>query len=177
MSISKLYTGPLNRAPLGNKTTNAKAKAYQTPLQPKAENKLVLQTPEIKSRSPRLRRAKVKVYQPAPTTTKEDDSEPEIEYMPPKPNYLPDPPDDEFPAEMDYPQLKGRNLTRGWYETYADLTKRDSRREFKPLQAEELERLSREQDEVLRKSCENISFLEEEMASFVLEEDPLENLS
>lgn len=96
--------------------------------------------------------------------------------MPPKPNYLPDHPDDEFPAEMDYPQLKGPNLTRGWYETYAEPNKCDSKRAFEPLQAEELERLSREQDEVLRRSCENISFIEEDLANFVLDEDLLESL-
>ena len=164
----------MNRAPLGNKTTNAKAKAYQTPIQPKADNKTVLKTPDIKSRSPRLRRAKVKVYQPALTITKDDESEPDIEYMPPKPNYLPDPPNDDFPAEMDYPQLIGSNLTRGWYETYANPVEDDKRKMFGRLQDEEFERISREQDEVLRKSCENISLLGEEMASFGLDEDLLD---
>ena len=118
----------------------------------------------------------MKVYQPALTTTKDDDSEPDIEYMPPKPNYLPDLPDDLFPADMDYAQLKGPKLTRGWYETYSNPVEDNGKRRFERLQAEEAERISREQDEELRKSCENIPLLEEEIANDASYEELLNSL-
>ena len=118
----------------------------------------------------------MKVYQPALTIAKDDDSEPDIEYMPPKPNYLPDLPDNYFPADMDYAQLQDPNLTRGWYETYSNPIEDDGRRRSGRLQTEEAERISREQDEVLRKSCENISLLEGEIASDALYEEFLDGL-
>lgn len=96
--------------------------------------------------------------------------------MPPKPNYLPDLPDDLFPRDMDYARLRGPNLTRGWYETYSNPIENDGRRRSERLQAEEAERIEREQDEVLRKSCENFILLEEEIANDALHEDILNDL-
>lgn len=67
--------GPRNRAPLGMKTTNAKAKT-PAPLTIKASAQKTL--------SPRLRRQKVKIHQAEPVQQEQDDSVPDIEYMPPR---------------------------------------------------------------------------------------------
>nr|POE63283.1 hypothetical protein CFP56_04186 [Quercus suber] len=99
-------TGPRNRAPLGNKTTNAKATAFQTP---GIYNK---EKDSARGASPRLHRAKVKV-QVDPLSVREDEEERDIEYMPPREVPLPDHPDD-WPADRTYQQFEGRNLTRGW---------------------------------------------------------------
>jgi len=67
--------GPRNRAPLGMKTTNAKAKT-PAPLTVKASAQKTL--------SPRLRRQKVKIHQAEPVQQAQDDGVPDIEYMPPR---------------------------------------------------------------------------------------------
>lgn len=67
--------GPRNRAPLGMKTTNAKAK---TPAP------LTIKTSAQKTLSPRLRRQKVKIHQAEPVQQAQDDGVPDIEYMPPR---------------------------------------------------------------------------------------------
>lgn len=80
-------TGPRNRAPLGVKTTNAKAKAFQTPAPASIGGGLG--KPNQKSVS--IQKPKPKVS--CPETTKLEDiladkealDEREIEYMPPKP--------------------------------------------------------------------------------------------
>ena len=76
--------GPKTRAPLGAKTTNAKAKAFQTPAIP-AKGDLA----SIKKNSVSAQKAKPKP-KPAETTKlevlgdEEKDDIPEIEYMPPR---------------------------------------------------------------------------------------------
>ena len=67
--------GPRNRAPLGMKTTNAKAKT-PAPLTTKPSAQ--------KTVSPRLRRQKVKIHQAEPLQAEEEDDVPDIEYMPPR---------------------------------------------------------------------------------------------
>lgn len=73
--------GPRTRAPLGMKTTNAKATAFQTPAPPTNGKNSVKGTQ--KPASPRLRRAKVKIHQ-AEAIAIDSLEEPEIEYMPPR---------------------------------------------------------------------------------------------
>jgi hypothetical protein len=78
-SVANAELGPRNRAPLGAKTTNARA--LQTPAPLNAEP-----SPDkasIKTVSPRLRRAKVKIHQ-AQSVGFEDVEERDIEYMPPR---------------------------------------------------------------------------------------------
>ncbi|KAL8947375.1 MAG: hypothetical protein Q9222_006341 [Ikaeria aurantiellina] len=95
--------GPRNRAPLGMKTTNAKAKAFQTPAPVPAENDLG----KTNKRSISARKPKPKISHPESTkledilADKEALAEREIEYMPPKPKDLPDVPDDGF-DELDF---------------------------------------------------------------------------
>ena len=109
-------SGPTNRAPLGFKTTNAKAIAFQTPA-------IVLpntvKPEQLKTQSPRLRRPKVKIHQAEVKKHGDEEDGPEIEYMPPKPEPLPDlPSDDDFGPNKNYSTLEGANLTRGWESVY-----------------------------------------------------------
>ncbi|KAK4546231.1 hypothetical protein LTR36_002368 [Oleoguttula mirabilis] len=97
--------GPRTRAPLGNKTTNAKAGAA-----PPTQEKL-----SAKPTSPRMRRAKVKIHQAEADPLDNGVEEREIEYMAPRGVPLPDHPDDCFPHDRTYPQFEGRNLTKGWW--------------------------------------------------------------
>ena len=92
--------GPRTRAPLGMKTTNVKATAFQTPA-PKTHGKEAKSTQ--KPVSPRLRRAKVKIHQAEAVAAEPEDDVPEIEYMPPRSVPLPDYPDDIH--EMDFARI------------------------------------------------------------------------
>ncbi|KAH9818560.1 hypothetical protein Tdes44962_MAKER05325 [Teratosphaeria destructans] len=103
--------GPKNRAPLGNKTTNAKA--LQTPAPPTQEKPL-----SNRPTSPRLRRGKVKIHQAEVDPLEDDNGEREIEYMPPRGEPLPDLPDDGWPVDRQYSQFEGTNLTKGWWSEY-----------------------------------------------------------
>lgn len=133
MSVVKIDgSGPRNRAPLGMKTTNAKAKGPHTP-------ELLLGTVKG-SRTRRLGKSKepdIQLSQPKaePTQLKvEEDDVPDVEYAPPKPqgmflaavttsftdrSDLPDLPE-EMPYDDTFPQFKGRNYARGWERVYAD---------------------------------------------------------
>lgn len=111
-----VFVTPANnrvRAPLGNKTTNAKA--LQTPaLQVPAEDK-------PKATSPRLRRSKIKVHESLDTAhdvLNTDPEEREIEYMAPREVPLNNDPDDILPLPMNLNALKGNNLTKGWWSEY-----------------------------------------------------------
>lgn len=107
-----LIEGPKNRAPLGNKATNAKAAAFRTPA-PKEDS--TTKPSSIRPTSPRLRRGKVQIHtETVPNVLSEDESEPDIEYMPPRSVPLPDYPDD-WPHDRTYPQFQGANLTKGWW--------------------------------------------------------------
>ena len=48
-----------------------------------------------------------------------DDDVPEIEYAPPPPVELPDPPED-FEYDQTFPQFQGRNFCRGWQDVYGE---------------------------------------------------------
>ncbi|QDS72821.1 hypothetical protein FKW77_006769 [Venturia effusa] len=107
--------GPRTRAPLGMKTTNAKAN-FQTPAPVTAKNSP--EKSQQKTLSPRLRRAKVKVLQ-GEVAKDGDAEEREIEYMPPRAKPLPDyPSDDEFGPDKTFPQLAPENLVKGWPSVY-----------------------------------------------------------
>ncbi|KAJ9655210.1 hypothetical protein H2198_005906 [Neophaeococcomyces mojaviensis] len=107
--------GPWARAPLGAKTTNAKAQAFQTPgpLQKTSKNEKT-----VRKLSTARRSAKRKIYVAPEETTEvgqpelEDVSEPESGYTPPPIEPLPDPPMD-FNYDTTYACLKPENFTRG----------------------------------------------------------------
>ncbi|KAJ9294266.1 hypothetical protein DTO271G3_7128 [Paecilomyces variotii] len=122
--------GPRNRAPLGMKTTNAKAKGLQTPAPPAESAK---KTNKRGSTGQKAKKA-APVVQPARTellgNLTEDDI-PDIEYMPPKPQELPDFPDD-ITYDTTFPQFQGKNIALGWERVYGNeevgpdgLTKRE----------------------------------------------------
>ncbi len=81
------WLGPRNRAPLGAKTTNAKAKAFQTPAPAQNENDLG----KTIRKSVSARKPKPKAVHPESTkledilADKEALDQREIEYMPPNP--------------------------------------------------------------------------------------------
>ncbi|KAK0275698.1 hypothetical protein LTR35_010968 [Friedmanniomyces endolithicus] len=102
--------GPRTRAPLGNKTTNAKATLLQTPAGTTTK-------PSSQPTSPRFRRGKVKIHTAESDPLENANEEREIEYMAPRGVPLPDHPDD-WPHDRTYPQFEGENLTRGWWAEF-----------------------------------------------------------
>ncbi|KAI4167541.1 MAG: hypothetical protein LQ343_007139 [Gyalolechia ehrenbergii] len=113
--------GPRTRAPLGAKTTNAKAKAFQTPAAAPIGNDLG----KMNQKTVSTRKPKPKVSYPETTklqdilADKEALDEREIEYMPPRPKDLPDHPDDDLP-ELDFSVLQGSKPLAGWFEYLAN---------------------------------------------------------
>ncbi|KAF2842874.1 hypothetical protein M501DRAFT_993643 [Patellaria atrata CBS 101060] len=141
--------GPRTRAPLGVKTTNAKAKAFQTPA-PLTIDKGPHKSQQ-KSRSPRLQRPKVKIFQPEPTPLEADDEEPEVEYCPPPEIPLPDyPSDEEWPKDKDFPMFLPENYNRGIFEAYFQLD-------------------SDEEEAAARKDAENKAALDAEMDALIMQ--------
>ncbi|MCJ1402142.1 hypothetical protein MMC11_005361 [Xylographa trunciseda] len=109
--------GPRNRAPLGMKTTNAKAKAFQT--QAPVTVDLEFSKQVQKSASARKPKPKQSVSEPAKLDVLADElgketelEERDIEYMPPPAKPLPDDPDD-FP-ELDLSVFQNGGLTRDY---------------------------------------------------------------
>ena len=106
---------------LGNKTTNAKGQAFQTPAPPKT-----LRPEKINRKATTTRKSvksKITVAEPEPAeagvlSIGEDDVA-DVEYCPPPPVELPDPPI-EFGYDETFPEFKGRNFTRGWAEMYGE---------------------------------------------------------
>ncbi|KAI9832847.1 MAG: hypothetical protein M1826_001013 [Phylliscum demangeonii] len=119
-----------HRAPLGAKTTNAKAKPFQTP-GPVEVPPLIgalkdasAKEGNVGAEKTTVRKAKAKITlraEPAVVEPLEDeDGKREIEYMPPRAKDLPDHPTDIVPANVNYAALRGANLTRGWFGTYCN---------------------------------------------------------
>lgn len=113
--------GPRTRAPLGVKTTNAKARAFQTPapLQPRIKPEKTLKKASTARRSVK---SKIRVALSEPVETdllsKEPESDvPDVEYCPPPPIGLPDPPED-ITYDDNFPYLRGNNLCSGYSEVY-----------------------------------------------------------
>ncbi|KAL1968513.1 hypothetical protein VTN77DRAFT_1723 [Rasamsonia byssochlamydoides] len=160
--------GPRNRAPLGMKTTNAKAKGFQTPappgdtVKPEKTNRKSSTAQKVKKAAP--------VVQPSRTellSKLKEDEVPDVEYAPPKPKELPDHPDDII-YDTTFPQFKGRNIARGWEKVYFHgevgedgLTQRE--RKFK----EESIAYDKLVDEMILKQVENM-----ELRGINIREDP-----
>lgn len=135
-------TGPRARAPLGFKTTNAKATAFQTPVgksaaappmryhaeYPYLECDVTIKTAQKTADSshtsnPYARRKRASVQaQATPTTATQsgpvqrEDIEDEVEYMPPRPEPLPDvPSDDEFDIAAACAKLKVASQSHGLF--------------------------------------------------------------
>lgn len=142
-AMGHVLIGPQNRAPLGLKTTNAKARPLQTPVAKdgwdKEKNSTVQGSATARKTKPKPAHVETTNFE----LEADDDGEleeREIEYMPRKPigeicrhtpidggvtielmvlrTDLPDVPEDIIPPNIDYSVLRGENLTRGWYTTY-----------------------------------------------------------
>jgi hypothetical protein len=119
MICSSRVSGPRTRAPLGVKTTNAKGQAFQTPSLAQPTKK-----PDETKRPPSTRKSiKSKIIvapierADADLLVVEEDDVPDIEYAPPPPVELPDPPE-VFEYDQSFPQFKGSNICRGFGEIY-----------------------------------------------------------
>ncbi|CBX90287.1 hypothetical protein IAQ61_001780 [Plenodomus lingam] len=138
--------GPRTRAPLGMKTTNAKSRAFQTPAPLSSAGK----TQKV---SPRLRRPKVKVHQPAAEHESEDDV-PEIEYMPPKEIPLEDDMDDYLPKDWTIPKIDDMAMRRGIWEACHNPIEDDGRTRKQREFEEEFQRSRKQRDEEFDKVFE-----------------------
>ena len=115
---------PANRAPLGVKTANAKAIAFQTPA-PQAQQPQKTQRPSTTRKS-----VKRKIYiAPEPIDTEvnaEDVDEPEIQYAPPPIVPLADPPLDFSGIDETFDCLKPENTRRILIDQYLHSPKDDN---------------------------------------------------
>ncbi|PWY69558.1 hypothetical protein BO70DRAFT_432510 [Aspergillus heteromorphus CBS 117.55] len=151
---------PRHRAPLGMKTTNAKARGLQTPAPPGGTVK-----PEKTIRRGSTQRVKkfspfVEQSRPEVQTRPVKDDVPDIEYMPPKPKDLPDYPDD-ITYDTTFPQFQPKNLARGLESVYGDneigpdgLTKRERKFQADSAACDKMI------DELILKQVEDIGFEE-----------------
>lgn len=121
VSQLNLGAGPRARAPLGMKTTNAKARAVQTPapLQQTGKPEKTLQKASTVRKSVK---SKIRIAPPEPVEadilSMADDSDvAEIEYCPRRPIELPDPPID-ITYDDSFPYLRGSNLCGGYSDIY-----------------------------------------------------------
>jgi hypothetical protein len=114
-------TGPRTRAPLGNKTTNAKARAFQTPA-PLQQTTKPEKKPEKAATVRKSIKSKIRIAPSEPVEadvlSKDPDSDvPDVEYCPPPPIELPDPPED-ITYDENLPYLRGNNLCGGYGDVY-----------------------------------------------------------
>ncbi|KAF9886030.1 hypothetical protein FE257_012086 [Aspergillus nanangensis] len=149
---------PRQRAPLGMKTTNAKAKGLQTPAAPlgtvKPERTTKRgSTQRIKKFTPLVEQSKTEVQDKST-----EDNVPDIEYMPPKPKDLPDFPDD-ITYDTTFPQFQPKNLALGLESVYGNnevgrdgLTKRERKLQEDSIAYDKM------MDEMILKQIESIGF-------------------
>lgn len=141
-----------NRAPLGVKTTNVKARAFQTPAPgPKVKG------PELtgKKASATRRTIKKKIYvdteQPIQSEIQEpEQDEPDFGYAPPPIVPLPDPPMD-FDHDRTYAALRPENINRGVAEIYFRSPKDENgfSLSLKRIEQRDRESLQRDLDSIL----------------------------
>lgn len=146
--------GPRTRAPLGMKTTNAKAKAFQTPggLAPEKEFER-FQAPKTSVRRPK----KVTHADAVKLQIHGDESplaERDVEYAPPKPKDLPYE-SDVFPDGcLNYDIIKPENMMRGMHQAYHCEVDEEGRTELDRRYEEEYQRSAKATDEQILKMME-----------------------
>ena len=158
MICSSRVSGPRTRAPLGIKTTNAKGQAFQTPglAQPTKKPDETKRPPSTrKSIKSKIIATPVERAEADPVVEEEDDV-PEIEYAPPPPMELPDPPE-VFEYDQSFPQFKGSNICRGFGEIYLSQPKDEhgvalSFREYE----EKCARYDKEVERQIKESLDNM---------------------
>lgn len=135
--------GPRTRAPLGMKTTNAKAKPFQSPAGPNTDK--ALEKTQIKPTSTRPLRQKISHVDTVRLEVHGDDldalEEREVEYCPPKLQELPYE-DEDFPnGYLDYSIIKRENQRRDFFTRYSN-----------PIDANGVSKMDREFEEELAAS-------------------------
>ena len=128
--------GPRTRAPLGQKTTNAKAKAFQTPGPAPPDTDLG----KSKQRSASARKPKPRISHAEPVkldilADNEEEEEMEIEYMPPPVKDLPDLPDDGI-DNVNLSMFEG-NHTKGCLSHYMSVPDVDGLSTFDRMRIEQ----------------------------------------
>ncbi|OGM45599.1 hypothetical protein ABOM_006295 [Aspergillus bombycis] len=163
-SVKDAFVTPMaetrQRAPLGMKTTNAKARGLQTPAPPAGAVKPEktgkrASTQRVKKFAPLLEQSKAEVHdKPA------EGDVPDIEYMPPKPKELPDIPD-EITYDTKFPQFQPKNLALGLETVYGHteigpdgLTKRERKLQEDSIAYDKMI------DDMILKQVESIGFEE-----------------
>ena len=160
------------------KTTNVKTKAFLTPAPPMAVPPSV--NTQLKSKSPRLRRPKVKVHQESEEEAKVDnEEEPEIEYMPPRGQRqstrvfivlvfssshlvaMPDHPED-FPPDLNLSMFEGSNFSRGIYSVFINPEDEDGVPKLDRDEAHKLAEASKNIDELNNLLTVGLSLINEE---------------
>jgi hypothetical protein len=121
------------------KTTNAKARAFQTPapLQQtvKPEKTLKKASTARKSIKSKIRVAPSEPVETDVLSNDQGSDVPDIEYCPPPPIELPDPPE-EITYDDNFPYLRGKNLCGGYSEVY-DIPKDEHGVDLRERKAEE----------------------------------------
>ncbi|KAF2441344.1 hypothetical protein P171DRAFT_435006 [Karstenula rhodostoma CBS 690.94] len=127
------------------KTTNAKARAFQTPAPLSASAK-------TQKASPRLRRPKVKV-QPDIQHAEEHDV-PEVEYMPPKEFPLPDDMEDYLPRDWKIPKFENGGVDDVYHNPLEDDGRTKLQRQFEETLKRDIRKRDEEFDRVLDQQME-----------------------
>ncbi|CAL3963113.1 hypothetical protein PZA11_000828 [Diplocarpon coronariae] len=147
--------GPRTRAPLGMKTTNAKAKALQTPAGPAPEKELDKTEPKQQTSA---RRPKKLIHADSVKLEVHSDDSPladrDVEYCPPKPRDLPYESTD-FPNNcLDYSHLKPGNLMKGINRSYRQTVDENGRPRIEREAEEGYQKSVRDCDEQIMKMME-----------------------
>lgn len=154
--------GTRPRAPLGNKTTNAKARAAPATGGVKDKVKEIEQS-QAKPASVQKPKLKPAGTAPAKLEVRNDEreaGEPDIEYIPPRPNDLPYE-SDVFPdGLLTFEGLKPENLLRGYYERYHDPVDENGVRLKERKFEERLQKALKEGDERILRDVEDIKWTE-----------------
>ncbi|KUJ07690.1 uncharacterized protein LY89DRAFT_659925 [Mollisia scopiformis] len=145
---------PRERAPLGAKTTNAKAKAFQTPAGPTLGKELEKSKPKQTS----ARRPKKVIHADTVKLEVHGDESPlterDVEYCPPKPKELPFECDDFPDGCLNYSALKPENMMRDIYQSYYQpMLKRQAAKHDKDSQ-DLYDKVMKEHDEGVMKMME-----------------------
>lgn len=141
--------GARTRAPLGAKTTNAKAQAFKTPGAKQPTLQPLKSTRQSSVRRSLKSKITVAPSEPVSDVLAEDDGDlPEPEYAPPNPIELPDPPMD-IPYNQEMPQFQGMNLMKGYGEVYGSPTDESGVSLRLKLQQEVEEQRDRDNDQMI----------------------------
>lgn len=151
--LSDLKIGTRTRAPLGMKTTNAKAKAFQTPSGPAPEKELG----KTQQKQTSARRPKRAIY--ADTVKLEvhghesplQERDLEVEYAPPRPKDIPYQSEDFPEGCLNYDFVKPGNLMKGALSSYRQQVDAQGRTRLEREMEESYAKSSKKADERLLK--------------------------